>query len=359
LGYLKQDINKGPVQLIGTDFNLIGKLGISGPETFPFKLSPYIAPPYSVTMVNDRDKCTSILSELFGQSTAADECKDFIDYGWTILSWKWDPGCPFIKVGETCPYTVKDIDGYRFYRVFPGNDPVQISYTANGSKFPWGYIAPTTGGMIQPQYFVRAYKGIEESADSVWVTGLSPKYTVILKNPNLWKGRVNRSKTDGFACPDSYGPVYTEYPTDESDFWVGYDYYANHTTSYCYEWYSTYFDGHVVFDLSSIKGQVTGAILRWKWKGSFAKGDGVKNGLSKGCWIPLTDQNGAIIKNYPLWGPNGYDVTTQVRAWVQGIPNKGFALLSGNRSLAWAENEMCKEKFGGFELEVTYTGTAQ
>ena len=48
-----------------------------------------------------------------------------------------------------------------------------------------------------------------------------------------------------------------------------------------------------------------------------------------------------------------------MRAWVHGLPNKGFAFLSGIRDLGWQGPvpgaNICWETYSDFELEVTYT----
>jgi hypothetical protein len=183
---------------------------------------------------------------------------------------------------------------------------------------------------------------------------VAPAYTVTLEYPALWYGSVNMDRYSGIACPDDYGPAYFEAALDGSLLpYTGYRFVGSQITFNCYEWTSRFYDSHVVFDLSSIKGQVLSAILRWKFEGSAAAGGGV-GGLGYGCWIPLTDQNGAIIADYPLNGSAGYDVTTQVRAWVQGLPNKGFNLPSGVRDIVKAKNEQCQSRFGDFALEVSY-----
>ena len=120
---------------------------------------------------------------------------------------------------------------------------------------------------------------------------------------------------------------------------------------------SDYYDATIIFDLSSIKGQVTSAILRWKeLSGTWIAKDPRRD---LGCLIPLLDQNGAIIANYPLDGAAGINVTPQVAAWAKGLPNKGFRLLSGDRTLALEPIvpalNVCTIVFGDFKLEVTYT----
>lgn len=355
LGYLKQEVGAGPVELIAQDFSLIGQgLEIVGPETSPSNPSPQIAAPYNVNFAADFDDCIAHTGGVFTEQVAADICNS-TKIGFTILTWHWLPGCWFPKPGETCPYTVEDIEGYHIYRQTPGNDPVQVTYVVV-PKLHVAMISPgsSAGLMIQPEYFVRAYKGSQESQDSAHIAGVQPKYTVTLTNPYLWEGAVLGEKYEGhLLCPDGFGPNYGEAATDPPVL-VGYSYTAaDSSMPGCTQYWSTFRDGHIVFDLSSIHGQVTGAVLRWQVKGNSAAGGGVKGYVSYGCWIPLVDQNSAIIANYPLSG--GYDVTTQVRAWVQGLPNKGFALLSGDRTLAWAAGERCQETFGDFELDATYT----
>lgn len=360
LGYLKQDVGKGPAQLIGTDFQLIGNMEISDLQTFASILSPNIAPPYSVAITNDLNKCKSILTGFYTPSTAASFCKQFLENGQSILSWKWEPGCPFIKPGETCPYNVKDIDGYHIYRVDVGGDPVQIASSTNGPELNFANITPTGSGvLIQPQYFVRAYKDPNESVDSAHLNGIPPKYTATLTTPKLLSAQVYKVEYIGGSV-DGYGPNYEVIPINTPAIWVGYKFWnVQDSVANAIRLDREYDDAQIIFeDLSQIKGQVTKAILRWKYIETVTAGDGAE-AFNFGCRNTLHDQNGAIIGNFPLKVDGEYDVTTQVRAWVQGLPNKGFAILSGIRDLGWEGSvpgaNTCWETYSNFELEVTYT----
>jgi hypothetical protein len=163
--------------------------------------------------------------------------------------------------------------------------------------------------------------------------------------------RGKKVSYDGFACPDDYGPDYYSFPSQGSII-VGYKYYETQGGQ-CTNWVSYYDDGHVIFDLSQVKGPVDNAKLRWKWQGTYAAGGGVQN-MYYGCLISLSDGN-SIIYNYTLVPGNDYDVTTPVRAWIQGLPNSGFVFLSGENTLQKGATEQCQEKYSDFELEVTYT----
>ena len=70
------------------------------------------------------------------------------------------------------------------------------------------------GGIIPPKFFVRAYKGDQESMDSPHIPGLTPKYTVILKNPWLKIDHIYAEKGEGGAEIGYYYP--------ETDIRIGY-----------------------------------------------------------------------------------------------------------------------------------------
>jgi hypothetical protein len=203
-----------------------------------------------------------------------------------------------------------------------------------------------------PQYFVRAYKGVEESADSIHINGETPKYTVTLTNPQLWEGKESKYKCEGGSCqyPDT-GPNYNVETSNSGLIRVGFNYDDNDAGTF-HEWSSYFRNGHVVFeDLTPIKGEVTSAILRFKWGGGgYCKGVGCNYWV---CGIPLVDQYDAIIAPAPLV-KDEYDVTTMVHGWVDGIANGGFIFKSGNHNLDWSDGLACMKEFKDFELEVSY-----
>jgi hypothetical protein len=344
LGYLKQTIDKGPVKLIGIDFDLIGKLGIYGPLTFPFTTNPHIAPPDSVRFFRDFNDCISHIPS----GVHPDAC-NYVKEGYLILTWEWTPyGFP-----PRLNYNVKDIRGFRVYKTTLSGESKWVYDTNDDHEWKIAIINPTGGGpTYTPQYFVHATtKGIDESDDSNRVSETSPKNTVTL-HPRLWDGGIVSTEYEGFFCELDGGPAhYFEIPNPTRFLEVGYD-YRHSEDDFCDRWDDKLMDGHVVFDLTQIKGQVTSAILRWENAEGMCSHGGCTL-VSKGCWIPLVDQNAAIIANYPLG--NEYDVTTQVRAWVQGLPNKGFALLSGDRVMGHYKGEACVKRFENFTLEVTYS----
>jgi hypothetical protein len=362
LGYQKQTIDKGPVQLIGMDFNLIGKLGITGPETVPFTTSPLIAAPRSLYFKNYND-CVSFFQS-YSPSNPANECK-FLNKGWLLLTWQWNPY--HCWTGDNCNY-IKDIDDYRLYQVYPGNEPVQVStniyhlHVDGGGQVALTFFTPATtqNGLIGAKYFVRAYKGNLESPDSYAIPAPSPQYqyTKVLPSSMMFQDTTYQADFIG-SCP-AYGPNFQDdMLKGGGSVVVGFNYQAKYTYSDdCPVMRSSdYYDATIYFDHREIHGQVNSAILHWtELSGTWIAKDPRRD---LGCLIPLLDQNGAIIANYPLDGATGIDVTPQVAAWVKGLPNKGFRLLSGDRTLALEPIvpafNVCDIVFGNFGLEVTYT----
>ena len=143
-------------------------------------------------------------------------------------------------------------------------DPVLVQSIIN-PKIHIAMIPPGSsgGGIIPPKFFVRAYKGSDESMDSPHIQGLSPKYTVILRDPSLKIDYVSAEQGEGGAEIDYYFP--------ETDIDVGYDYgtwedIGKHVLS-------RYSDAQVHFKLAEITKPVTRAVLRWKLKDSQASGN--------------------------------------------------------------------------------------
>ena len=237
---------------------------------------PEIAPPYNLEFTRDLNVCLARFDGILAQPTAETVC-NFMKDGYTTLVWDWIPGCWF----EPCPFNVEDIDGYHVYRDSPGMDPVLVQSIIN-PKIHIAMIPPESsgGGIIPPKFFVRAYKGSEESMDSPHIQGLSPKYTVILKDPSLKIDYVSAEQGEGGAEIDYYFP--------ETDIDVGYDYgkwedIGTHLLS-------RYSDAQVHFKLSEITKPVTRAVLRWKLKDSQADGIGMAQ-YFQGCGILLVDRN--------------------------------------------------------------------
>lgn len=355
LGYIKKSFGTGPIQWIGQDFELIGNSviqqmieGMLGP---PPQMN--IAPPANLIFAKDYKDCMEHAAKDFvSQILSGAICKSAMKNGYTVLTWFWWSTIGCWPGDPNCPYNVTKIDGYHVYKLSPGNQPVLIDTLTNPDQ-KMSAIPPQQGLFIQPQYYVRAYQNILESADSAHINGIQPKYTktVTLTNPSMSIATGRQVSYDGFACPDDYGPEFHSYPSPGSII-VGYNYYVAQGGQ-CTNWVRYYNDGYVVFDLSQIKGSVDNAKLRWKWEGTFAAGGGVQN-MYYGCYISLSDGNSKLY-NYTLFPGDDYDVTTLARAWMQGLPNSGFVFLSGSNTLEKAANEQCQEKYGDFELEVTYT----
>jgi hypothetical protein len=351
LGYLKKEIAAGPVDLEAIDLELIGNaINIEVPETDPYNLSPLIAPPHDLQFAADLADCFT-----HAQGLVSDALCNSMTEGDTVLTWHWSSGCPILKQGEQCPYTIADIDGFHIYRLVPGSDPGLI----HDVQYPQAQVAeitPSTGAMLQPQYYIRAYKGTQESADSEHIFGVAPPSSVTFTNYNLWILRGEMRRYDGTFCSDTYGPVYDKYGAGHDSMHVGFTYYGHKDSSTCYRWQSTFYDGHIVFpDISTtIKGNVIGAVLHFVQNPEFLAGYGVDGWNSYRCWIPLSDYEGNLIADYPLDGTIGYDVTTPVRAWAQGLPNQGFILWAGWRNLAAYDNQLCTATFSNFALDVTY-----
>ena len=213
LGYLEQVIKKGKFEIIAGDFALIGDaadLVIYNPPSYI--LASEIAPPYNLEFTRDFKVCLARYDGILAQPTAETVC-NLMNDGYTTLVWDWIPDCWF----EPCPFNVEDIDGYHVYRDSPGMDPVLVPSIIN-PKIHIAMIPPGSsgGGIIPPKFFVRAYKGSDESMDSPHIQGLAPVYTVTLKDPSLKIDYVSAEQGEGGAEIDYYFP--------ETDIDVGYDY---------------------------------------------------------------------------------------------------------------------------------------
>ena len=182
------------------------------PNLLTYILASEIAPPYNLEFTRDLNVCLGRLRRNPCPANRETVC-NFMNNGYTTLIWDWIPGCWF----EPCPFNVEDIDGYHVYRDSPGMDPVLVQSIIN-PKIHIAMIPPESsgGGIIPPKFFVRAYKGSDESMDSPHIQGLSPKYTVILKDPWLKSDTVSAEQGEGGAEIDYYYP--------ETELTVGYDF---------------------------------------------------------------------------------------------------------------------------------------
>jgi hypothetical protein len=133
-----------------------------------------IAPPKNFRFVNNPDDCGSIGANATEKSNNISLCKNAKNYNFQIIMWDWHP-----KPIQMCAlsdkacwanlkhYTADQIDGFNVYHNFPGGSVV---YTPSGNPIQStriGFIKPVPQqGILKPEFFIRAYKGNMESADS-------------------------------------------------------------------------------------------------------------------------------------------------------------------------------------------------
>ena len=218
LGYLEQIIKKGNIELIAKDFALIASaLDLLSPDTGLSGTPSDIAPPYNLEFTRDFDVCFDRYNDVLFDETATTIC-NWMTNGYTTLIWDWIPGCAY----EPCPFNIEDIGGYHIYRDSPGTDPALVSTIVN-PKIHIAMIPPGSsgGGNVPLKYFVRAYRGEQESMDSPHISSSTPKYSVVLKNPSLRETMVARERLSWHSA-DMYDEI-DYFPEIEAEvgYWYG------------------------------------------------------------------------------------------------------------------------------------------
>ncbi len=132
-----------------------------------------IAPPKNFHFVSNADECGNAGTSPADKTAKIGICKNFQQIGFKIVMWDWHP-----KPIQICAmsdwacwqklihYTANEIDGFSVYYNYPIG-PVQKVFTLNGQELRFGFIIPKPQqGLLKPEYYVRAFKGTMESADS-------------------------------------------------------------------------------------------------------------------------------------------------------------------------------------------------
>ncbi len=173
LGEATETVTKGAVQLVGTNFVLMGEL--SDIQALASKIpNPNIAHPTNVKSSLDPQECIKRApSAQFAKQMFVALCMASAGKGYQFLTWDWSPqGCPSGKC-------IADIDGYNVYIQYIGNEPARIETISYGNPMI-AILPPKTAPTFPPWLFVRAFKDSSESEDSNLALSQQAKTKLIL-----------------------------------------------------------------------------------------------------------------------------------------------------------------------------------
>jgi len=364
-----------------------GQINIGGIATqptdgdAPTPPSPWIDPPYNAQFSTDADVCAK-----HGTTVAYCEIFEKVNQGaGAFLTWEWkDKICIREPNGsDNCAQEIHDIDGYNVYRTFPASPTPQLIATNHYANLtvifvPTYQLETPTGAFTAPQFFVRAFKGNVESADSKSVIAIelapepiAPTVQDIILKPGATMWDIKQSKVSTWGCMSTQGTGVPTHPAGQIE--VGFDRrYTDCTIGH--ESYSDFTRGAMWFDVSSIKGDILFATLRLPWKGGRydPTGDtatnqhvscagalllGLEDFRKKDYSHPDAMPGGKLFRSLNITSDLFEDallieVTDAVRGW-QSDPSRnfGFTLMGTDESLP--ENKVdCYTIYGDMSLKV-------
>lgn len=375
LGEATETINQGPLQIIGDKFQLVGNLSAVKPI---LNLLPdsKIARPIKVKMTADPKECLKHASpNPVVQLTFALLCQGAADAGYQFLVWDWSAnGC------SSAP-CVQDIDGYHIYSY--SLDPPTLIDTINDRAHKVAIIPPKPITLLlPPSFYVRAFQGTSESANSNEAQSISTQATATLSPAAMVSRYVyNHKHSSKLGC--SYTKGLGIPPVGADEILVGHKRWYD--SGYCWEGVTQYFRGAIWFDVSKIKGNVTSALLQYRWaSGAYSPGPETATNQKVSCatrlmfatedwrnkdygdeavtipgetYIPLPyGELAAIYEELPL----EVNVTSAVKQWKLGSkPNYGFVFAGNDEWLFVEGNDYCYSRYTALLLKVTYQPTGQ
>lgn len=289
---------------------------------------------------------------------AAAVCDSALRNGRAIFVWDWNPNCPTPNI------CVKDINGYRLYRVDGGRHDLAYDQN-NGSGVTAIVLPPPAGGYDGKCYAVTAYKGARESYDSntvcVGVADLGGKHFTLFESANTMgtgSNTVMGGNLPGNNCLIGYPDV----PSDTVGF------FHQDGCAVGSFWYRHY----VRFDTSRVAGRlIKKATLHFHiaWSRLHQSGmhQDVTNNINCADGVYEADEPwGDIDKDHLVGGPRiasmatevsvspdiSIDVTPTVQRWASGAsPNYGIMLKGTNESPA-EDNNKCMTGYQQFAISV-------
>jgi hypothetical protein len=316
---------------------------------------PAIPAPRNLDYTNDSGVCSKHFPvPLAGPLACAASVKSLL-----TLVWDWSPrncnGCP------------TDVDGYKVYRVDAGQHALIATQAQGTNVTVYGVDKPIDGTWQGKCYVVTAYKGSTESPESTQKCVSTTVGTVTLV---LNAQHINTSTTlvhdhPGFAC---VGGKDTHSFDDHNDMIVGYA-YDGHDNGNCAYHDSQWWRAAVVFDLSKLKGKkLWKATLNlpsisdgWLAKGVTGMPETwISEAAGYSCITEIGTGTSAWWQGDPWLGLNtfdtraegsgfsgNFDVTVQVRQWLQGTPNYGFVFRSSHEGEQTLQSQLgCKSLVG-------------
>jgi LysM repeat protein len=360
------------VNLSGGQFTLVATLDTI-PGNFPTeKKTLWIRPPFDLTSTASAAVCTkhgpsdgieSLLWALF--------CKGAADKGVETLVWEWAPS--IFPIDDPSIAEVTTIDGYHVYEVPAGGKPTLIKTISHPSQkaLDLSFLK----GMIFlkgfPTFFVRAYAGPLESADSEHFTLMAeaPGLVTVTLDPTVehFGGQTkHKTSTPPFSSVCGVGLVLISGSPSigPGEMAVGYDHAWPEDSCLIYN--EEYSRAYVGFDLSAVKGAVDKATLTYR------QGDYTSVPMHSCAYklgVITTDPSYDLVNVLPTWSKAGMgfieDVTSEVRNWMAGTANNGFVFVGGDETLPpdcgglgsgciGGATETCWTTYTGYQLAVTY-----
>ncbi len=359
------------VRLQGDRFELVATLGVI-PGVFVTTTKKLIVPPpQNVTATSNLEVCKKHgPMEGFESLMWAWLCASAADHGDAVLIWDWV--APIAAPPDPTASWLLPIEGYHVYMVLPGGKPELIKTIPypDQTSLDLPFLKKMTD---LPAFFVRAYAGAVESADSNhYIPGpvSSGLATVTLSPSYIHNGGNEKHKqsTSVSLLPPGATACTTALPAislGSSQMVVGFVHYEPEGS--CVKYYWEYSRAQVGFDLGAVKGPVSSAQLSYREDSTTKTARSCARSLSTVTTttggVGLADLASAPYAWLPSYGVPGnvfnLDVTEAVRDWMLGTPNAGFLFKGVDESLPPEDYEgfasdTCWTGYSGLKLTVTY-----
>jgi hypothetical protein len=293
-------------------------------------------------------------------------CQPIAAAGKLFILWTWHPhaGC------FSCP---QDVDGFKIYQTDASRATrTYLTETSAGPGATVSVLNNPPGGFVGKCYSVSAYKGAKESTLGQ-ATCITSAPAVGATTVTLPAAKVRSSTQSHYEITGAMGVLKPD--SDEhsgrSDATLMAGFYHNATKEPPGDTYANgIVRGAVLFDISGLLGRpLQKAVLHLHVGLTRFSHDTYVNaprddsmscaqelGTGTTQWWTTTDWIEADwIDNPSRHGPSvDVDVTTAVRAWMNGAPNYGFVLRGDFEDLNVFRSDTCETTYDSATLTVTH-----
>jgi hypothetical protein len=359
------------IALTGDDFSLNVDLVPPPGKLQPQDIKYQVPPPMDLTGTNNVDVCI--------EHTPPDSlflvflCKAAVESGDPLLVWEWLT--PLFAPDTPGVVWLTKIDGYHVYEVPAGGKPKLIQTIPDAGQKVWdaAFLKKLIyDASAPPAFFVRAYAGALESANSnLYVYGgVAPGLATVTIDPSYASSGGENKKREDSGCTAGLDGILL----DSSELVVGFTH--NEPEDSCVKYYWEYARAQVGFDLAAVKGPVSSAWLTYKQDSTSLPGASCANELrvvtstSSGALKDLASDPYRLLPGSGVTGTAfKEDVTDAVRDWTLGATNSGFLLRGRDESLPadcggllgpgciGGGSLSCWSGYSGARLTVTYFTT--